>query len=133
MKVLKGLKILVCIVVAVIAFGFVTEHLWNWLIPSLFHLRTISFKEAIGLVLLSKILFGGFHRHGGHRGKWDHRGGRREWKRRMKERYEHMSPEERERFKQAMKERWGHHGNCGPWGRKDWNKEGFGPTEETKG
>lgn len=116
MRVLKVLKIVLCVIVAVAVFGYVTMRLWNWLMPELFGLHTIRFAQAIGLVLLSKILFGGFHKHG--RGKCGcGRGGRREWKRRMKERFEHMTPEEKERFKAAMKERWG--GECGPrgWGR----------------
>jgi len=138
MRVLKGIKILACLVVAVVLFGYVTMRLWNWLMPELFGLHTIRFAQAVGLVVLSKILFGGFHKHGGRGGRgWGHDGrGRREWKRRMKERFEHMTPEDKERFKAAMKQRWG--GECGPrgWrrGREDWREtEEFGAKEETKG
>jgi len=44
-------------------FGIVVKLLWNWLMPPLFGLGTITFWQAFGLVLLAKILFGG-HGHG---------------------------------------------------------------------
>jgi len=95
-------KIPVYIAVAALAifvFGFVTMHLWNWLMPPLFGLRAITYLQALGLILLGKILFGGFHRHGGP--------GRRGWKRHMHERWEKMTPEEREKFRAGMRDRWG--------------------------
>jgi len=95
----KGLKILVMVIAACFFFGFVIMHLWNWLMPAIFGLRSIGFTQALGLFVLSKILFGGFHRHGGHR--------RRGWKRQMKERWAQMSPEERERFRAGMRGRRG--------------------------
>ena len=67
-RMLRCLKVLAIVVVAVAVFGFVTMHLWNWLMPAIFGLKAITFGEALGLVILSKILFGGFHRHGGGRG-----------------------------------------------------------------
>ena len=45
-----------------LVFGFVTMHLWNWLMPAIFGLKTITFLQALGLLVLGKILFGGFHR-----------------------------------------------------------------------
>jgi hypothetical protein len=98
-RVVKAVKILVFIVLAVLVFGLVTMRLWNWLMPEIFGLTRISFGQAVGLVVLSKILFGGFHRHGG--------GGRTEWKRRMEQRWAEMSPEERERLRGGMRGRWG--------------------------
>ena len=96
MKALKILKIVVvCAVIGVIA-GFVVMHLWNWLMPTIFGLRAITFAQAIGLLVLSKLLLGGFHRHSG---------GRSGWKRHMKERWDKMTPEERERFRAGMRGR----------------------------
>lgn len=47
-------------VASVFVFGailaFPTMWLWNWLVPELFHLSTISFWQAWGLLLLSGIL-----------------------------------------------------------------------------
>ena len=62
---LHVLKIVVFVAVAITVFSFVTMHLWNWLMPAVFGLRTITWVQALGLLVLGKILFGGFHRHGG--------------------------------------------------------------------
>jgi hypothetical protein len=97
-RVLKGVKILAFVVVATVVFGFVVMELWNWLMPALFGLKTITFVQALGLFLLSKILLGGFHRHGG-------RGPGRRWGKDMKARWESMSEEEREKFRAGMKGR----------------------------
>jgi uncharacterized membrane protein len=48
-------------------FGFGVMYLWNWLMPALFGLKTIGYWEALGIVLLAKLIFGDFgHHHGGH-------------------------------------------------------------------
>ena len=91
----KAINIALCVAAAVLVFGFVVKGLWNVLIPPIFGWHTITFWQALGLLLLSKILFGGFHRHGGR----DH--GR--WKQRMKDRWEQMTPEEREKFRKGMR------------------------------
>lgn len=96
-KILKGIKIVVAIAFFVTLFGFGTMHLWNWLVPDLFHGPIISFCQAIGLLILSKILFGGFR--GGWKGRGHCGGNRHEWKQRMKERIANMTPEEKEKFK----------------------------------
>jgi hypothetical protein len=78
--------------------GEIVMKLWNWLLPPLFGWRLITFWQALGILVLCRILFGGFGRHGS---------GRSNFRRRMKERCEHMTPEERERFRQRMGERFG--------------------------
>jgi len=97
---LRGLAIAVLVSLAFVLFGFVVEHLWNWVMPAVFGLRTVTWLQALALLVLGKLLFGGFHRHGGCRG-------RRGWKRHMEERWAQMSPEERERFRAGMRGRWG--------------------------
>ena len=48
------------LIVAFIAlFGFVFQYLWNWLMPEIFGLITITYWQAVGLIILSKIIFGG--------------------------------------------------------------------------
>ena len=48
-------------------FGFAVMYLWNWLMPGLFGLKTIGYWQALGIVLLAKLLFGNFgHHHGRH-------------------------------------------------------------------
>ena len=101
----KALKILLMVIVAATVFGFVTMGLWNALIPAIFGLKVITFWQALGLLVLGKILFGGFHRHGG---------GGRGWKRHMENRWATMTPEEREKFRAGMR---GRHA-CG-FGRHD--------------
>jgi len=89
--------------------GEIVMHLWNWLLPPLFAWRPITFWQALGILLLCRILFGGCG--------WRH-SGRSNFRRRMAdrmadrmaERSENMTPEERERFLQRVRERWG----CGP-------------------
>jgi hypothetical protein len=78
--------------------GEIVLHLWNWLLPPLFGWRQVTFWQALGLLTLCRILFGGFGFHGSGRSNFRHR---------MKERCGHMTPEERERFRQRMRERWG--------------------------
>jgi hypothetical protein len=75
-------------------------HLWNWLLPTLFGWRQITFWQALGLLALCRILFGGF-------------GGlcspRSRIRQRMFERWEKMTPEEREKFRQGFR------GRCWPF------------------
>lgn len=78
--------------------GEVVLQLWNWLLPPLFGWREITFWQALGMLALCRILFGGF----GWRGS-----GHSRFRRRMEERCENMTPEERERFRQRVRERWG--------------------------
>ena len=73
--------------------GQVVKYLWNWLLPPLFGWRMLTFWQALGLLALCRILFGGLGRHGGH-------GPRRHWGGRCRK----MTPEEREKFRQAMRE-----------------------------
>jgi hypothetical protein len=42
----------------VFLFGWVLMLLWNWLMPEIFGLKTVSYWQAWGLLLLSCILFG---------------------------------------------------------------------------
>jgi len=78
--------------------GTIVQQLWNWLLPTLFGWHMVTFWQALGLLALCRILFGGH----GLRGS-----GRSYFRRRMEERYKHMTPEERERFRHGMRERWG--------------------------
>ena len=78
--------------------GWIVMRLWNWLTPELFGWHTVTFWQAFGLLVLSRILFGGLGLHGNAGSNM---------RRRMRERWEHMSPEERERFRQGMFGRYG--------------------------
>lgn len=62
--------------------GEVVKLLWNWLLPPLFGWPQITLWQGFGLLILCRILFGGFGGGGG--------GGHSK----------PMTPEERERFRQ---------------------------------
>lgn len=49
-------------------FGYLLQILWNWLMPEIFGLGTITYWQGFGLFLLAKFLFGGFKGHD-HRNK----------------------------------------------------------------
>lgn len=104
----KGLMFLVIFVAAVTAFTFIVMGLWNAILPAVLGVKTITFWQALGIMALSKILFGGF---GGRR--W--RGGP-QWKEKMKQRWDAMTPEQREKFKTEWKHRCG-----GRWAMKGEN------------
>ena len=50
-------------VVLVALFGYITMRLWNWLMPEIFGLSVIGYWQALGILLLTKIFFGGFGSH----------------------------------------------------------------------
>lgn len=114
-------KKLFLIPIGIVAFaaliGYVVMGLWNWLMPLLFHLGTITFWQALGLFLLSKILFGFGH---------GPKGGGNHWMRhRMEDRFKNMSPEEREKFKERWREKCRH-------GRWDYSDMSFDTNPEKK-
>ena len=78
------------VLVATIA-GYVVAWLWNWLMPQLFGLPAVTFWQALGLLALCRILFGGTGRGGGRP--------RREY-----------TPEEKARFRERLRERFGFRG-----------------------
>jgi hypothetical protein len=73
--------------------------LWNAILPDLLNVSVISYWQSMGLLVLCRILFGGFH-FGGPRGRR-----RRFGNPRFREKFMNMNPEEREAFKQKWKER----------------------------
>jgi hypothetical protein len=79
--------------------GWVAMSLWNLLMPEIFGVHAIGFWQALGLLVLSRLFFGGFHGRGGHRGRW------------MRRRWENMTPGDREKFREAMRQR------CGGFGK----------------
>src|SRR5258708_5985578 len=91
-------------IVAFTVFTGATMYLWNWLVPALFHGPVIEFWQALGLLLLGRLLFGGFGcRHGGH---WKRHG---YWNKRWQQKMANMTPEEKEELRKKWKQR------CGGW------------------
>jgi hypothetical protein len=69
----KGLRIVGWVIVGVffaaliaLVVGFAVQWLWNWLMPDLFNLKAITYWQAVGLVILGKLLIGGFGHHDSH-------------------------------------------------------------------
>jgi len=94
---LRAFKFALLALIALALFGAVVMGLWNALVPALFAGPVIGFWQALGLLVLSKILFGGLRGPGGHR----------HGRARMAERWAAMNEEEREKFRAGMR------GRCG--------------------
>lgn len=103
----KGLMMLVFVTAAILLFSLAVMGLWNAILPAVLGVKAITFSQALGILVLSKILFGGFRGGGGFRGR------RHEWKQRMKDKFESMTPDEREKFRSEWKNRCG-----GRWGMR---------------
>lgn len=104
-------------------FGAVVMVLWNWLMPLLFGLVTINFWQALGMLLLARILFGGFGFGKRMNHKMHHPGHQNP----MKEKWMKMSPEQRMEFiEKRRKYGFGHPG------REDFFGKGFQDASENK-
>jgi hypothetical protein len=101
----KAIGILVFVFAFIVGLSFAVMAIWNNVLVPVLHVIVIGFRQALGIIGLANILFGGFP--GGRFG------GRRPWNRHiennLKEKWMHMSPEERERFKERWK------GRCDRW------------------
>ncbi len=94
----RAIFIPIAIAAGVTIFSGVVMFLWNGILPAVLGVSTITFWQAMGILVLSKILFGaikGHHRHSkcnseGH--KW-----RSKWM--------NMSPEEKDKMKTEWKNR----------------------------
>ena len=95
----KGLMFITFFIAFVLLLGFVVMGLWNNILPQIIGVKVITFTQALGILLLSKILFGGFH--GGFRRKNE------QWKMKMQEKMGNMTPEEKEKFKSEWRNRCG--------------------------
>ncbi len=100
---------IVCAIAMVAVLGYTVMLLWNHVLVAVIGgVSLITFWQALGLLVLGKILFGGFHGGcgwGGHKGS--------HWKNEMKEKWQGMSTEEREKIKQEWRNR------CKVWGKSD--------------
>lgn len=107
-----GIIIGVLIFIPIVLFGFgeAVLHLWNWLMPMLFHLPVISFWEGVGLMCLGWLLFGGLRGLSGARAGYRGHGHCRmpeRWEQRWDDRWNRMSPEERDKFREWARARCG--------------------------
>ena len=98
----KAVMILIFCTAFVVVFSFIVMSLWNAILPAVLGVKIISFWQAMGILVLSKILFGGFG-GGGWRHKKEHL--RNHWKQRMQEKWSSMTPEQRQRLKDKWQSR----------------------------
>lgn len=96
--VLRGLKFLALAVVAVTVLGYAVMWLWNAVIPGVTGFHAITYLQALALLVLSRILFGGLR--GRARRGWH-------WRASMQQRWQQMTPEERQRYRDLMGSRRG--------------------------
>ena len=95
-------------------FAAATMLLWNAFLPGLFGLPVINYWQAVGLLALARILFGGFGHIRGHHGHGHHgrcrgydeigRGEHRHGVNRLREKWMNMSDDERREFIKKEKE-----------------------------
>jgi hypothetical protein len=97
---LRALRIALFVAAALGLAGFVVMSLWNWLIPSIFGGPVLHFWQALGLLALTRLLVGRFGRGPGHHA----------WRGRMREEWQRMTPEERERLRTNLYRRCGGRG-----------------------
>ena len=90
---------------AILVFGGIVMWLWNNVLAEVLHISTVTFWQALGILVLSKILFGSFSGGSSSRRNYS-------WKQRMQKKWAAMTPEEREQFKARWRE--------GKWGYKPW-------------
>ncbi len=101
-KFIRGPLFLLKMVLILAVTSVIVMLLWNALIPVIFSGPVITYWQAAGLLLLSKILFGTMGR--GY-SKRHHNSPDEMWKQKLKAKYEAMSPEEKEKFRSKCSSR----------------------------
>lgn len=99
-KYIKFLFFIPLMLLGILALSFIVMQLWNWLMPVIFQLPSISILQAAGLFALCKILFGSINFNGRNKKMAFNN-------RAMKEKLMNMSEEERLQFKEQWKQRCG--------------------------
>lgn len=95
------IKKVIAIIFSVLAFIFLIPYvlmlLWNGILPKVIHVETISYWQAVGIFIISKILFGGLKMKGCG-------GEKQKITQKLQDKWMNMTPEEKEIFKQKWKE-----------------------------
>ena len=97
-KLYKGLFMLLLL----FALPFVIKGLWNAILPAISQITAITYWQALGLFILSRILFGGFRCGGRRHGGTSKFGGAG-----FRQKFMNMTEEERAAFKKRWSERCG--------------------------
>jgi len=89
------------VALGVFVFGEIVMILWNGVLTPVLNVHTVTFWQGLGILALSKVLFSSFNGRGGSRRSY--------WRQRMMQKWDNMTPEEREKFKYEWQNR------CGGW------------------
>jgi len=90
--------LILCPPVIFLGITWMVMALWNCLLPEILGVKSISFWQAMGILVLSKILFGGFH------GKFG-QGMRGMKEKHLQHRMKGMSDDEKEKFKEVWRQK----------------------------
>ncbi|MBD0333640.1 MAG: hypothetical protein ICV66_13420, partial [Chitinophagaceae bacterium] len=91
----------------VLVFGWIVMLLWNNVASPVLHISTVTFWQALGILVLSKILFSSFTGRGGYSRDY----------RKQKLMWNSMTPEQQQKFKEEWKNR------CRKWGYRAWDSD----------
>jgi len=88
------------LIIGFLGISAVVMLLWNWILPSISSLQPLTYWQSMGLLALSRILFGSFHfgnHHSMHRQRFNHP--------ELKDKFMEMDAEEKQQFKEHWKNR----------------------------
>ncbi|MFI2741858.1 hypothetical protein ACG2LH_03885 [Zhouia sp. PK063] len=91
-------------IVILFAVTGIVMWLWNMILPDVLDVKTITYWQAMGILVLSKILFGGFH--------GCKKGPQHKHKRAFFRKMKSMTPEERDEFKERWKQQFKNQDHC---------------------
>ncbi len=94
----RAVKILIIATFFAVLIGTIVMLLWNWLMPTIFNLPFINLGQAIGLVVLSKLLTGGIRVSPTDKEYWLK-------KKQLYDKWANMTPTEREQWKTEWRNR----------------------------
>ena len=97
LQLVRILKMALMGAIALTVVGYAVMSLWNWVIPPIVGWHSIGFVQAIALLVLCRLLFGGLRGRGA------------PWRHGMHRRWANLSPEERERLRGRLQRRCGTH------------------------
>ena len=105
------------ILLALALFSALTMALWNALMPIIFRLPMINYWQAVGLLILGRLFFGGGrHHYGGWHSYY--------WRHGLKEKLAKMSPEERREYFRKL------HYYHKSWHSEHWDETETGPEKD---